>query len=139
MYVGLLHLHSSLPYITFLLMALVLVKTIRGWIQKSTFDNASNKLVLFSMITVHIQWTVGAVLYFISPNVLSIGEAMSNSVSRLYALEHPLMMTISLVLITIARSKSKKSNDSSNNKSTAILFLIALACMLWALPPSWLA
>ena len=91
------------------------------------------------MILIHIQWTVGLVLYFISPNVKSFSQLdMSNSLERLYALEHPIMMTIALVLLTIARSKSKKTNNSSMNKTVLVLFGLALGCILFCLPPSWL-
>jgi len=138
MYIGLLHLHSNLPYILLVLILAVLVKSLLGWVQSSPFDKLSNKLVLFSMITIHLQWTIGAILYFVSPNVKSLGEAMGDSLSRLYALEHPLMMTVAFVLLTIARSKSKKSEDSSNHRRTFILFAIATLCMVWSLPPSWL-
>ena len=138
MYIGLLHLHSNLPFILLLLIGAVLVKSLIGWTQSSPFDKLSKKLVLFAMITAHIQWVVGAILYFVSPNVKSLGQAMGDSLSRLYALEHPLMMTIALVLLTVARSKSKKSEDASNHRRTFILFAIATLCIVWSLPPSWL-
>lgn len=138
MYIGLLHLHSNLPFILLLLIGAVLVKSLIGWTQSSPFDKLSNKLVLFAMIAAHIQWVVGAILYFVSPKVKSLGEAMGDSLSRLYALEHPLMMTIALVLLTVARSKSKKSEDASNHRRTFILFTIATLCIVWSLPPSWL-
>jgi hypothetical protein len=138
MYVGLLHLHSNLPYLLLLLMLLVLVFCLKGMFKSEVFGKTINKLVLFAMITAHIQWTVGLVLYFVSPNVKSIGQAMSNSTDRLYALEHPLLMTIALVLLTIARVKSKKSEDTSMYKKTAIYFMLALACILFCLPPNWL-
>ncbi len=138
MYVGLLHLHSNLPYLLLLLILLVLLLCAKGMYKSETFGKTINKLVLFSMITAHIQWTVGFVLYFLSPNVKSIGNAMSNSTDRLYALEHPVLMTIALVLLTIARSKSKKSEDTSMYKKTAMFFMLALACILLCLPPNWL-
>lgn len=138
MYTGLLHLHSNLPYLLLLLIFAVLVKSLIGWVKSLPFDKTSNKFVLFAMILAHIQWTVGAVLYFVSPNVKSMGEAMGDSLYRLYALEHPLLMTIALVLLTIARSKSKKSEDTKLNKTTFIFFALALACILLCLPPSWL-
>ncbi|MGC6428201.1 MAG: hypothetical protein ACON4Y_02555 [Flavobacteriales bacterium] len=139
MYIGLLHLHSNLPYLLFLAIALVLVLSIKGLFQKTDFSAFQQKSVLFSMILIHIQWTVGLVLYFISPNVKSFSQLdMSNSLERLYALEHPIMMTIALVLLTIARSKSKKTNNSSMNKTVLVLFGLALGCILFCLPPSWL-
>lgn len=138
MYIGLLHLHSNLPYLLLLLMAVVILKTLIGWLSSRPFDNLTNKLVLISMILAHIQWTVGVVLYFVSPNVKPLGEAMGDSLSRLYALEHPLLMTVSVVLLTIARSKSKKSNESKQHRTVFIFFALALVCIFLCLPPSWL-
>ena len=138
MYTGLLHLHSNLPFLVFLMIFVVLLNSLRGWLTKTPFDKFSNKFVLISMILIHVQWTVGAILYFESPNVKSMSEAMGNSLSRLYALEHPLLMTVALVFITIARSKSKKSDESKHHKMNFIFFALALACILLCLPPSWL-
>ena len=97
MYIGLLHLHSNLPYLLLLLMGVVIIKSIIGWVSSKPFDNGTKKLVLFSMIIAHIQWTIGAVLYFVSPNVKSFSEAMGDSLSRLYALEHPILMTLAVM------------------------------------------
>jgi len=138
MYTGLLHLHSFLPYMLFLLIFVVLLNSLRGWVTKTPFDKYSNLFVLMSMILIHLQWTVGAILYFVSPNVKSMGEAMGDSLSRLYALEHPLLMTVALVLITIARSKSKKSDETKHHKLNFLFFALALVCILLCLPPSWL-
>jgi len=139
MYVGLKHLHSSLPYLLFVAILVVLVLSLMGIFNKTPFDVKRKKAVLFAMILFHLQWTVGLILYFVSPMVKNIGDAMSNSMDRLYALEHPLMMTIALVLVTIARSKSKKTEDSSMNRTVLILFTLALACIIFCLPDSWSA
>ena len=139
MYVGLKHLHSSLPYLLFVAILVVLVLSLMGIFNKTPFDAKRKKAVLFAMILFHLQWTVGLILYFVSPMVKNIGDAMSNSMDRLYALEHPLMMTIALVLVTIARSKSKKTEDSSMNRTVFILFILALASIIFYLPDSWSA
>lgn len=137
MYVGLKHLHSGLPYLLFLSILIVLVFCLIGIFNKSSFDGKRKKAVLFAMILFHIQWTVGLVLYFVSPMVKNIGDAMSDSTDRLYALEHPLMMTIALVFVTLARVKSKKTDDSSMNFKVFLFFALALVCMIFCLPESW--
>ena len=139
MYVGLKHLHSSLPYLLLVAILVVLVLSLMGIFNKTEFDAKRKKAVLFAMILFHLQWTVGLILYFVSPMVKSIGNAMLDSTDRLYALEHPLMMTIALVLVTIARSKSKKTEDTSMNRTIFILFIVALACIVFCLPDSWAA
>ena len=138
MYIGLLHLHSNLPYLLLVLLAIVLVNSLMGWLQSKPFGKRSKKLIFWAMLTAHIQWTVGAILYFVSPQVKSMSLAMGDSLSRLYALEHPLLMTIALVLITIARSKTKKSEDNKHHKTSFLFFAMALVCILLCLPPSWL-
>lgn len=138
MYIGLLHLHSNLPYLLFLLMVVVIIKSLVGWISAKSFDKLTKQLVLFSMIVAHIQWTVGVILYFVSDKVRPIGEAMGDSLLRLYALEHPLLMTIAVVLLTIARSKSKRSMESKQYRTTFIYFSLALISIVLCLPPSWL-
>ena len=138
MYIGLLHLHSNLPYVLLLLIALVLILSLVGWLHSKPFGENAKKWVFWTMLTAHIQWTLGAILYFVSPQVKSLNLAMGDSLSRLYALEHPLLMTIALVLITIARSKTKKSEDSKHHQTNFLFFAIALVCILLCLPPTWL-
>ena len=139
MYVGLKHFHSSLPYLLFVAVLVVLALSLVGIFNQTAFDGKRKKSVLFAMILFHLQWTIGLILYFVSPLVKNIGDAMSDSSDRLYALEHPIMMTIALVLVTIARSKSKKTDDSSMNRTVFIFFILALACMIFCLPESWSA
>ena len=68
------------------------------------------------MIIAHVQFTVGIALYFISPMVINMGDAMKDATTRLYAIEHPIMMVIAIVLLTMARSKTKNLSDVSAHK-----------------------
>ena len=92
------------------------------------------------MIFAHLQLTVGIALYFVSPMVVSIGDAMKNATTRLYALEHPLMMVIAIVLLTMARSKTKNLSDVSAHKKNLLFFVLALVAILSRIPwDQWLA
>ena len=140
MYTGLSHLHHYLPYVLFFLMALVLLKSIKGVVKKEAYSDSDKKLGLFAMIIAHIQLTVGIILYFISPMVLPIGDAMQSATSRLYALEHPLMMIIAVILLTVARSKTKKLSDTSAHKKNLLFFVLASVAILSRIPwDQWLA
>ena len=120
-------------------MALVLLKSIKGVLKKEAYSDSDKKLGLFAMIIAHIQLTVGVVLYFISPLVLPIGDAMQNTTSRLYALEHPIMMIIAVVLLTVARSKTKKLSDTSAHKKNLLFFVLASVAILSRMPwDQWL-
>ena len=93
----------------------------------------------------HLQLLLGLIIYFtVSPwfDLLKsdFGEVMSDSVSRMRAIEHPLTMIIAIVLIQIGRSFSKKKdNDQAKFKTVAIYTTIALLLILsrqinWGLP-----
>ena len=64
---------------------------------------------------------------------------MKSSNLRLYALEHPLLMLIALVLITVARIKTKRSDSNSAHKTNFILYAISLLLILSGIPwTKWL-
>lgn len=140
MYTGLSHLHHYLPYVLFFLMGLVILKSIKGIIKQEEYTESDKKLGLFAMIVAHVQLTVGIALYFVSPMVISIGDAMKDATTRLYAMEHPLMMVIAIALITMARSKTKNLSDISAHKKNLLFFVLALIVILSRIPwDQWLA
>ena len=140
MYTGLSHLHHYLPYVLFFLMGLVILKSIKGMVNKEGYTESDKKLGLFAMIIAHVQFTVGIALYFISPMVINMGDAMKDATTRLYAIEHPIMMVIAIVLLTMARSKTKNLSDVSAHKKNLLFFVLALVAIVSRIPwDQWLA
>src|SRR5690606_12647084 len=95
------------------------------------------KLATFALIATHTQFLIGLIAYFTSPLGMKnfSGENMGDSISRLYMLEHPLMMLIGIILITIGNSKAKKAlGDQKKNKTILIYFAIGLIFILSRIP-----
>jgi len=144
MYTGLKHLHSFLPYLLLTVLALALLKSFIAYRKSQAHTEADRKNGLIVLILAHLQLLLGLALYFISPislNALSnMGSAMKDSTLRLYAVEHPLMMIIAIVFITMAYSKSKKDiADNLKHKVKSVYYLIALVLILSRIPWSvWL-
>jgi len=144
MYTGLKHLHSFLPYLLLTVLVLALVKSFIAYRTNQAHTDAHRKNGLIVLILAHIQLLIGLALYFISPKSVAalsdIGTAMKDATLRLYALEHPLMMIIAIVFITMAYSKSKKDiADSLKHKVKSVYYLIALVLILSRIPWSvWL-
>ena len=129
------HAHSGWRWIVLFLLLAAIVRTNIGWKSNKEFTDKDRKLVMFSMITFHLQVLVGIILYFLSPKVQYINEMMGNSVLRFFTIEHFLMMLLSMALITVGYSKSKKATDSKSKfKYAAIFFTVALIIMLAAIP-----
>ena len=144
MYIGLKHLHSFLPYLLLTLLLFAFVKSVIAYRAKHPHTEGHRKNGLILLILAHTQFLIGGILYFVSPMSTSglnnLGAAMKDSTLRLYTLEHPLMMILAIVLITMAYSKSKKDISSHlKHKIKCIYFGLALVLILSKIPWSaWL-
>lgn len=127
--------HSGWRWIVLILLLAAIVKMHLGWKGNKAFTAGDKKLALFAMIAFHIQFLFGLVLYFVSPKVAFIPGMMKNSLLRFFSVEHFLMMTIAMVLITIGHSRAKKKeNNKAKFKTLAVFYTIALILILAAIP-----
>ena len=123
-----LHLHSVLRWvILFLLLVTILLA-----LTKSKGIRSSS---LWLLISAHTMLLIGlyqliAGRYGIIKGLPEGIELMKNKFYRFFWIEHPLMMIIAIVLITIARGKAK----ALNYKATGWLLFIALIIILAAVP-----
>jgi cytochrome bd-type quinol oxidase subunit 2 len=134
MYTGLIHTHSSLRYLVLVILLTVIIKSFMGWQGKKPFSSADNKLSLVLLILTHIQLVIGLVLYFVSDKVQFNSETMSTAGLRYWAVEHISLMLIAIVLITLARTTSKRLTEATaKHKRLFVLNTLALAIILLAI------
>lgn len=133
--------HSYWAYLVLLIVVLATINALAGFFSKREYSAKDFRISLFALIVTHIQLLIGLVLYFVSPlglqNITTNGMAvvMKDSVSRLYAVEHPFVMILTVIFITIGYSKHKKKLLSSNKyKTLSIFYTIALVLMLSRIP-----
>ena len=143
MYTTLLPLHHYLAYAVLLLVTLFTFNSLWRWLSGRDSKACDKKLGLAALIALHTQFTLGLVLYFVSPITQTalndFGNAMKDSTLRLYALEHPLVMLIAVVLVTVARIKTKRSDSNSAHKTNFILYVVSLLLILSRIPwAKWL-
>ncbi|PZD78474.1 hypothetical protein [Mesonia sp. K7] len=147
MYTVVYHLHSMWAYLVILVVFLATANALSGVLMKRSFAPRDFRISLFALIVTHIQLLIGIIMYFISPKVVlfsgdvAMGEVMKNEMMRLYNVEHPLLMIIAVILITIGYSKHKKKLSSAPKyKTLAIFYTLAFIAMLLMIPWSvWLA
>ena len=131
---GLIHAHSGLRWI---ILILLLASIYTAFSKKSSgdFTEGNRKLFLFTMISTHIQFVIGLVIYFLSDYVQFSGAVMKNPIQRFYTVEHITLMILALVMITIGHSKSKKADSVEKKfKAISVFYLIALIIILIAIP-----
>lgn len=142
MYTGFQHLHSTLAYLVLALTVIVILLALVGKLGGKPFSSSLKRLALWSMIGLHLQFVVGLVLYFLSPLGFSAlsGEAMGDSMLRLYAVEHPTTMLLGIILITIGHGRMKRAvNDDRKHMQLIIFYTLGLVLVLSRIPwNAWL-
>ena len=123
-----LHLHSILRWI---ILVLLLITLFHAFARKEALKKSS----LFLLIAAHTMFVIG--IYQVIAGRYGYTKPLPAGVNwikddfyRFYWLEHPLLMLISIGLITAARTKAKVLNY----KSAGWLLLIALLIILAAIP-----
>ena len=138
---GLVHLHNVLRWIILILLLISIAKAYSGWKGKKTFSAGDKKVWLFTMTAAHITFLLGlAQLFFgrygIVTSSLPEGTSlMKNKFYRFFWIEHPLIMIISVALITVGYGMSKKNvPDEVKYRKAFIYFLVALIFILIGIP-----
>jgi Zn-dependent protease with chaperone function len=131
--------HSGWAYLALLVLVVAVVNSLIGMFSKKEFISKDRKIALFALIAIHIQFLVGIILYFVSPNGLNMIKAVGmgglTTESRLLALEHPLINVIAIALITIGWSKHKKLMTSESKfKTFSVLYGLGLLLILSRIP-----
>ena len=131
--------HSGWAYLALLVLVVAVVNSLIGMFSKKEFLSKDRKIALFALIAIHIQFLVGIILYFVSPNGLNMIKAVGmgglTTESRLLALEHPLINVIAIALITIGWSKHKKLMTSESKfKTFSIFYGLGLLLILSRIP-----
>src|SRR5260221_306254 len=126
-------LHSLNRYALLILLLVVIGKSLTGWMNKSPFEKADDKLSLFLFISTHTQLLLGLILYFVSPAVIFSSASMKEAVARYWLVEHISGMLIAIVLITLGRILSKKLSDSTAKHKRLFIYNITALVIIVAI------
>jgi len=132
--------HSYWAYLAVLLLVLAFVNALIGLTKNKEFSDKDLRISLFTLIVVHIQLILGFIVYYVSPyyesmREIGMGATMKDAGIRLYTVEHPLMMILAIVLITIGFSKHKKqTTDKGKFKTLTIFYGLGLLFVLSRIP-----
>lgn len=140
MYSTVYFIHSWWAYLVVLVLLIATINSLVGFFTKKEYGANDFRISLFTIIVSHLQLLIGLVLYFVAPyfrafSEVGMGGVMKDSTLRLYLVEHPLMMLIAVVLVTIGYSKHKKKLTSRPKfKILSIFYTLALLFVLSRIP-----
>ncbi len=126
MLTGLVHLHNLLRWVILVLLV---------WTIINSFLNKNGKETKFLTIVSHTMLLLGLIQWFIGKWGLKLiqnvgmAEVMKDADRRLMAVEHPITMIISIVLITIGGMSVKKGKSNAK-----WMYILALVLILSRIP-----
>ena len=132
--------HSYWAYIVLIVLIAAVINAFIGLNSKKEFTAKDLRISLFALIASHIQLIIGFVAFYTSTfydvmKNVGMGAVMKNPELRKALIEHPLMIIIAIILITIGFSKhKKKKTDHSKFKTIALFYTIALLIILGMIP-----
>ncbi len=135
------NIHSYWAYMVVIVATIATVNFIIGAFLKKEYQPKDFRLALLTLIATHLQFLFGMILYFTSSKIqwfnddVSVKDIMKNADLRLYHIEHPTVMLLAAVLITIGYSKHKKQLVSGPKfKFLTIFYTLALLLILSRIP-----
>ena len=131
--------HSYWAYLVLVVLIINVANAIFGLLKKKAFSDKDLRLGLFTLIFSHIQLLIGLGWYFSSPYYKALkangSEVMGDAATRLLAIEHPIMMILATIIITIGWSKHKKKTEDHKKFKTFVIFYgIGLLLILSKIP-----
>jgi cytochrome c biogenesis factor len=127
-----LHAHSGFRWIALILIIFTIYKAFKGIKNAEEYTAKHKMLALGTLITFHTMVLVGFSLLFSSAKTAFFDMSQP---FRFFTIEHPLLMTIAVVLVTMGYSKAKKEESSRMKfRKILIFYTVALLITLVAIP-----
>jgi len=133
MYNGMLHAHSGFRWLVIIFLVIAIIQSFAGWFGKKEYGKSDNLVALILLSVTHLQLIFGVIMYFVSPKIVGMAEAMKDATLRFWVVEHGFTMLIAITFITLGRVLSKKAATSELKfKKGAIFYTLAFVLILWA-------
>ncbi len=138
MYSALLHTHNVLRWVVLVLGVLAVVRTAQGLGGDRPFVAARRALAMF-MGSVHLQLLLGLLLLMNSPVVKAamrdMEATMADPALRKVVVEHPTMMVLAAILITIGSITAKsRPTDAVRHRVGVVFAFMTLSLILGGIP-----
>jgi len=132
--------HNITRWVVLVLAIYALYRVYVGLFGKKAWSDADRKALSFYAISMDVQLLLGLLLYFVLGNWFNMmtsgmGNVMSNSSLRFFAVEHFSVMLIAVILAHVASIMAKRgSTDRAKFRNGAIFLTLSVLAVLVAIP-----
>ena len=140
MYEAILHTHSLLRWVVFILLVVGTVAGFAGWLGRRAWAGWNKGVQIGLIASMHTQVLLGLALYvgvspLMAPIFADFGAAMRDATLRFWAVEHIFMMILAAIVAQVTHIVAKKAvDDPSRFRRLAIGNALALLLVLAAIP-----
>lgn len=139
MYETALILHSFIRWVALIMGLAVVARAATGLAGGRPWNSGDLKIARAFVVTLDVQLLVGLALYgvaspFVASALADMGAAMKSSDLRFWAVEHPLMMVVSLAVAHVGYARLKRAGQAASHRQALVLFGFALLLILAASP-----
>lgn len=131
--------HNILRWVVILTCLWALMRLWSGFFGKSEFTRSDRMSGLVFTTFLNLQFLLGIILYATSPltkaAMANFGAAMKDPMLRFFAVEHPALMFLAVVIAQVGFSLSKRATtDAARFLKGAIAYSVAFILILVAIP-----
>jgi len=132
--------HSLLRWLALAFGLIAVVRALVGVLTRQPWTPSDDRAGRLFVIAFDVQALVGLVLYFflspITQHALSnMGSAMTDPVTRYWAVEHIALMILALGMVHLGRARSRRATtDAAKHRSAAIFYTLGFVAMVAATP-----
>jgi hypothetical protein len=132
--------HSYLRWLVLVASLVVIARSVSGWLGHKAFGSGVERAQVAFLAVVDTQLVLGLLLYgMLSPVTAAFfanpKAGMHDPQVRFFGVEHITMMVLALVVVHVARARSKRITDGTQrHKLVAISTIVWLVLTLAAIP-----
>ena len=128
--------HHLLFFVLFLMLLISIIRSFIVGFMNKNLDFKKSKILSITILTAHLQLVFGVILFSqFAFSVSDFTSIMQDSILRFKYIEHPSIMLLAIIILSIGRVKAKKMEDTKQYARTIFTyFLIAFILILLRVP-----
>ena len=131
--------HNTVRWLVLLAGVVAFVRALKGISGGADYASGAKRAVSLFTISTHLQFGLGVLLYFVSPNLrhamADMSFAMADPGKRFFIVEHPTLMVLAIIIATVTGILARRGpDDQVKHRRAAIGVGLALALLLVGMP-----
>ncbi len=130
--------HNALRWLILVAGVLTIVRAVQGLRGDRPYAAARRVGVLF-MVSLHVQLLTGLLLFVVSPFIVAamadMKATMADSATRFFVAEHPTLMVIAVVVMTVGSIVAKNAaEDAARHRKLLVFAVVTMLLLLAGIP-----